>query len=113
MEDLTTEPASEVNREEGGEETVIMPMAKPEEARSDYSRRIDSDNLEFSAALQSAGSRPEVLAEPQRPVSGSAVHETAERAHEEAGEEATKSLTEIANEKLMREHEEDRPLDYP
>jgi DivIVA domain-containing protein len=112
MEDLTVEPLGQVTPAvEPGDDAVVLPMAQPlgnapqEAAPPSYTTRVDSDNASFSAALDYAASRPEVLAEPQRPISGGNVHEQAEQ-----GGDATETLQEIVDEEIRQRDRAELPI---
>jgi cell division initiation protein len=91
MEDLTVEPAAEIERDPDGEETVIIPIvppapepprrpAPPMPGLPRHATELDGDNASFTAALDDAASRAQLVAQALSPVSGSIVQETAEDA---------------------------------
>lgn len=116
MEDLTVQEIDIPEQPQSGDDAVVIPMALPTApAPNDYARRLDSDSVAFTAALDSAALRPELLVEAQVPISGSNVHEEAEQFDVPAGDEATKNLQDIANEQLRDEDDPGQPevVDYP
>jgi cell division initiation protein len=110
MEDLTVQEIDQLPQAQDGDDAVVLPMALPTQtAPADYARRLDSDSVAFTAALDSAALRPELLAEAQVPVSGSNVHEQAEQVADNGGDESTMGLQDIANQRLRDEDDPGQP----